>query len=347
MARQRVIKLQEFSKAMLEADDAFADRVRHFERRFGSADADTLAILAQAAYFCWFECEYESDLISICRAIGMGKPTSMYHCVQVSPERWAELNAYVVGVQRWLGSDLPLPSGIDGTRIEQIGQWLGEREPAKDSLAKLFLCQLVDHLMLRASFSKLGEDTAPEESEYTDFTAWYLRPDGVPYATGHDYDETPGDARGDAFVEECKRCVRHAMRSAPGDAEELMEGILKPSQPPCMHRFQRYQDIKLASIGALKWRGQLPPDDGSRARWRGFWDEAEAALRAWLEGAPSKGKLAIRAHGALGEPTERRRAIVGEFLLGEKTATAGYYWLREKVHVEGATACSVLRDRRP
>ena len=115
--KQRVISLKEFAKAALARDSSFAERVRHFETRFGTVDGDTLAVLAQAAYFCWGENEYQSDLVEVCQAIRIGKPTSLYHCRQITPERWTEMNTYVIGVQRWLGVDLPLPRGIDSGKI--------------------------------------------------------------------------------------------------------------------------------------------------------------------------------------------------------------------------------------
>jgi len=209
----------------------------------------------------------------------------------------------------------------------------------------LFLGQLVDHLMLRGSFSKPREDIPAEEAEYTDYTPWYVRPDGIRHTTAYDYDKPSGHAQGDFFTEESKRRVRYEMATSPEDSEELIHWILKPSQPPCMHRFQRHQDIKLTSIGVLKWPGNLPPDDSSKAKWQTFWNEASAGLQAWLEGAPSSGELTAEIYGTLGKRTERRKAIVGEFLLGEKTGPVGYYWLKEKVHQEGATAWSLFESR--
>ena len=39
--KQRIISMEEFAQAMLEADIKFAERVRHFEARFGTVDLDT------------------------------------------------------------------------------------------------------------------------------------------------------------------------------------------------------------------------------------------------------------------------------------------------------------------
>ena len=324
--------------------------MREFEGRFGSADADTLAVLAQAAHLCWFHASYAENLLAVCRAIAAMKSTPFSHCCQISPARWIQMNAYVIGVQTWLGFDLPLPSEIDKGLIERIGAWLGERSSTKDALAALFLCQLVDHLVFRASFATMGGEAGPTSAlgvlsasgAYADYTPWYARPDDGRYSTGNDYDVSSDRAEADGFLEDCLGRVRQMMRSAPDDAEELLSRILGPSQPPCMHRFSRYQDIKLASIGALKWRGSLPPSDSSRERWEAFWGEAEEGLKGWVNGASPRGGLAVRVHRALDEPTEERKAIISGFLLEKPGSTALYYWLKEKSRSERASVASLF-----
>lgn len=327
-AKQHVVPIRQFAQAMLEADSGFAERVQQFEERSGKVDADTLAVLAQAAYLCWGENEHRTDFLQVCRAIGTRKPTSFYHCRQIAPERWVEINTYVVGVQSWAGVDLPLPSGIDGGKVKRIAQWLSGRDKAKDALAELFLCQLIDHL-LNISLAKMGRDVMPEEAAHADFTPWYFRPDGARYGTGNR----------EVLVEEYTQRVRQEMMSAPGDAEELIRNILAPDQPPCMHRFSRHLDIQLASIGALKWRGNLPPDDVPKEKWLAFLDESKAALQAWLEDAPASGDLAIKVHEALGKATERGKAMVRDFLLAESRGSpGGWDWLEEKARKEGTKA---------
>lgn len=215
-AAQCVVSINEFARAALEADSGFSGRVREFEGRFGTADADTLAVLAQAAHLCWFHASYEANLLAACRAIAAMKPTPFSHCCQISPARWIQMDAYVIGVQAWLGLDLRLPSEIDKGLIERIGAWLGERSSTKNALAALFLCQLVDHLVFRVSFATMGGEatsaSAPgvpsHSGAYADYTPWYARPDGAWYSTGDDYDDPPDRAEVSDFVRECKGRVR-------------------------------------------------------------------------------------------------------------------------------------------
>jgi len=261
------------------------------------------------------------------------------------------MNTYVMGVQRWSGVDLPLPAGISIAKMERIAKWLGERNPAKEALAALFLTQLLDDLLNYVSFARLAGDHAPDVADYPDFTPWYVRPDGARYAVVHEVAPADGHRfrwRNEAmcaFAEELTGIVRHQMRDAPEDAEELLWGILALSQPPCMQRFQRYLDIQVASIGALKWRGVLPPDDASRARWQAFWDGATASLQAWLGGDPPGGEMAVELHESLGEPTERRKAIVRDFCLADRPGMGlSWDWLIPKAQREGTTACAVFRD---
>ena len=208
-AKQRVICVKDFAKAMFGVDRNFADRVEHFEESFGTTDADMLAVLAQATYFCWYIYDYESDFVSVCRAIGTGKPTSFFLCFQAGPERWAAVNSYVIGVQRWLGVDLPLPPEIDSEKVEQIAQWLGEYNTVREALTKLYLANpkgdlLMNHLM-NTGLAKMGENIAPENmEEYTDFTPRW--PDFVWY--------TAEDKA--AFIEKCKQRVYRGMTVASG-----------------------------------------------------------------------------------------------------------------------------------
>ena len=84
---RRCIPLVDFGEEMLKAHEAFAERVDLYAQRFGPVSPDTLALLAQAAYFCWFEAEFESDLLSLCGAIGRGCPSAIRLCQQVTAER--------------------------------------------------------------------------------------------------------------------------------------------------------------------------------------------------------------------------------------------------------------------
>ncbi len=122
-----------------------------------------------------------------------------------------------------------------------------------------------------------------------------------------------------------------------------MGGILQDSPPPCVHRFTRYMDIQISSIGALKWRGNLPPNDVPIEKWETFLDEAHIGLRAWVNGALPRGDFAIRLHRALGKPSGRTRAMVHDFLLSENRGAASD-WLGRKAREVGATARDIFMD---
>jgi hypothetical protein len=326
---QRIVPMRAFARAMLKSDEGFAERIRRFEDAFGKVDADTLAVMAQASYFCWFEVEYERDYVEVCRAIGSGKPTSLFLCRQVTPKRWAEMNSYIVGVQRWLGSDAPLPEAVDLSKIAQIIQWLGESNPQKEALAELFLCHLVPDL-LRLSLAKLSGADDPDETAYVDFTRWYHGTDGTPVTL----------EGGQAVINELKRRVRQEMACSPDDAEELVAGILRKSQPACQHRFSRYQDIKIASIGALKWRGNVPPDTEVPRLAAAKWFE-QASLEGWLQGVHPETDLAEKLYNALGTPTERKQAMVRDCLCGPPRGA--WHWLQSNAEGEGLSAAALFK----
>jgi hypothetical protein len=309
---------------MLTSDAGFAERVRRFEDVFGGTDADSLAVMAQASYFCWFEVEYERDYLEVCRAIGSGKPTSLYLCRQVTPERWARMNSYVIGVQHWLGSTMPTPHTADLGKIAQIIQWLGQPSPRKKALAQLFLCHLIGDL-LRLSLAKLSGSDDPGEEVYSDFTAWYHGADGTPFSPEGEEELT------DELVER----VRQEKDGTPGNTEELIANILRVSQPACQHRFSRYQDIKISSIGALEWRGDVPPDTEVPRLAAAQWFE-QASLRGWLESLPPETDLSERLYRALGSPTQRKKALARDCLCGPPHGA--WRWLETNAATKGLTA---------
>jgi len=318
-------------------DHGFADRVRVFEDRLGQVDCRTLAVLAQAAYFCWFEQEYERDFLEVCRAIGSGVPTSLYLCGQVTPQRWTALHEYVVAVQRWLGDERPCPEVMDKMKVSLISQWLGEPAAAKSALAELFLHGFIHGLRYGTSLSVLSGDTEHAvEQLYDDYSSWYSRVmDGRPY----------GDREHGVAAEECKQRALHEMQTNEEDARELIDWILKDSQPACMHRYTRYQDIKLASIGALKWRGALPVADVPKDAACRYLDEGTAAVNAWLCDEPRSGDLAAALYEALGTPTETKRSIVRSCFLPSKDdlSTCFSAWLSEQAQEVGSLVGSCQR----
>jgi hypothetical protein len=326
MATQRVLSLSAFAQAMLDTDDAFARRVRAFEAQHGRADVDTLAVMAQASYYCWFAVEYECDYLGVCRAIGTGSPTGLHLCRQVTPARWAEMHTYVIAVQRWLGSGLCAPGEVDEGKVTQLLAWLGEHSPVKTCLAHLFLSNLIADL-LHLSLSQLGEGSVLAEREYLDYSPWYVGQDGTCYAT-----KDPA-----SLLDGLKRRVRLQMRGAAEDGEELIAGILKESQPACQHRFSRYQDIKVSSIGAQRWRGNVPPDDEVPKGEAATWYE-RASLQGWLEGLPPEGAVQATLHAALGDSTERKQALVRDFFLRGPPGDGFWDWLNVQSRERGFTA---------
>ena len=328
---QQTIPMMSFAQAMLDRSPGFADRVCWYEREFGTVDDDTLAVLSQANHFCWFEVEYVQDYLDVCRAIGAGKPTSLYLCRQVTPERWAEMNSYVIGVQQWLGVKAPVPRETSKRKVGQITGWLGHPTPRKEALAELYVCHLVMDHLLRLSLTRLSGTEDPDEGWYADFTPWYRTSDGTRLTV---------EGR-DRLIGELVERVREGMYSAPEGSEDLVTNILKESPPPCQHRFSRYQDIKISSIGALSWRGAVPPDSEAPKYAARDWFE-EACLDGWLAGDLPETELMTALYAALGTPTQRKKAIIRDFFHGPREPVL-WNWLEEDAQARSITAAAVFQ----
>ena len=323
------IPVADFAEAMLKhGRDSFPSRVVEFESRFGKADADTLAVLAQAAYYCWGNCHYRDNLRNVCCAVGSGKPTSMYLHNQVDAGRWVELNTYVEAVQHWLDPGArDLPDVVDGGMIDQVGQWFGERSACKELLASMFLNELVGNL-LHMNLTKLGDVDADREMEYYDFGPCYRRPDGTHY----------GRDRA-AFTNQCVERLRtQGLADDDDGVEEIIRNLVREKPHSCMHRFTRHLDIQLTSIGVLKWRGNLPPDHAPKQEWIRFIEEG-CGLSSWLHGEDPDGDYAADIHEALGSPTDRKTAIVADFLRADDRGDASSGgWISERSRLMGRKA---------
>ncbi|HOF88241.1 MAG TPA: hypothetical protein PLZ36_09100 [Armatimonadota bacterium] len=246
--------------------------------------------------------------------IGTGRPTSLYLCHQVTPARWNVLHAYVVGVQRWLGVDLPVPAAIDGAKVAQIAAWLGERTPVKASLAILYL-RGISGSMPRWPLSMLIGDGEQADATYEDYAAWY----------------PPGSDDCSDDVTRYRQEVRQ--RSAPaGEIEELLHGIVREGQPGCMHRYTRHQDIKITSIGVLQWRGAVPAETDAPKRGAvHYFDQAEPAVHAWCRGEVRADAIGASLQTLLGAYAAWKSAIITDFFLAPKDDlnTVFYEWTTE------------------
>jgi len=347
------VSLRAHAQALYCDDHAFAAKVDQYEAHFGRADDDLLAVFAQAATFCWHNAEYRENLAHLCRAIGTLRPTWLYAHCQISPRRWSLLHTYVIGAQKWLGSPLPLPSQANERLVRRVIDLLGIRSEAKELLVQLFLSQLVDDLANYLTLGRLGDDRITVDPEdcprYADYGVWYTDEDGEQLAPGHALAPADGhrwlwqnetaSTRADAL----KRKIRQTLADRPEDAQALIDGLTKLSQPPCMHRFSRYLDIQTASIGSLSWRGNLAMVNGGKASWHRFVDDATRGLEAWREGQPVTSFMSSLSLNQLAEPTAERRFIVGSFLLDARSASESTWrWLVEGAPSRRTTAAQIF-----
>ncbi|MHC4561403.1 MAG: hypothetical protein ACYS8X_01370 [Planctomycetota bacterium] len=296
MVEQHTTSIDDFATAMLAGDEDFASRVKAFEDRFGPADSATLGLLAAAVFFCDVHCDHPTNLLALCEAVGSETPdASLYHCGQISPEQWDRLHEYVVAAQRWRGLGHPTPEGLDAETVDAITASFGPSDEAREALVELFLDHAIDSIF-EMTFTRLGS-TRRDEASYADYSAWYVGPDGRRHPSGD-----MGQA-----AEQC----RSRLRALAPDADELVDGILTEGPPACVCKFTRYLAIQAASIGALKWRGDLPKmEERTSFLTGGFLAEAKAAFASWRDGRPAAGDIGKKLCALLGPITERKEAVV-------------------------------------
>jgi len=327
---QRTVPMVAFARAMYERAPAFASRVDDLYAARTIGD-DHLAVCAQTAFYCWFEAEYAADFWRLLQAIGSGRPTRLFLCCQVSPKRWRDLHAYVVGVQRWLGTAGPTQEGLDAKRMARIAAWLGRPTEAKRALAWLYLARLLGgHLGALSLDVMTGTDAEAERGEpYADLCGWYRGE--------HDEDllrlSDPAALR--AYSDRC-----HAALCREGStAEGLLDLMARESQPPCMYRFLRYQDRQIAAIGAMV-PTVAPPDDRSKECWRAFWSDARRCLEGWLRGQNEPTPMGARVSSALGARDGLKVQLVSWRLREPPPGDAFFPWLTARAEQTGSTVRS-------
>lgn len=338
----RTLLAADLGNDMRSQDAAFTARVATYEARHGAMNADTLAVAAEAAYLCWFEAEFPLSLLRICQAIGTGVPARLNLCQQVSPERWLDLHHYVAAIQHWLGCSLPLPPALDGDRIAFIGALLGPPTPARRALAEIYLATLIDQLVYSVSLSALTYSGDRRSDDYADFSPWYYREEAGRSATTNLLFLGGAGVRADKLTEAASAALAAESDVSDDLPARLLENASSRCQPPCMHRYTRYLEVRAASIGALKWRGGLPPDPRPRSYWAALYSEASTAIDGWLAGAKPATPLGASIHEALGERDAAKSDMVHMFLKEPPSGTAFWEWMTRAELSAGAMAWQLL-----
>jgi hypothetical protein len=309
---------------MRERDVVFTERVASFEATRSKLDNDALSVAAQANYICWFQYDFPDNLVSACCAIGTGRPQRMGLCLYISPDRWRDLHHYVVAVQRWLGDRRSVPKVLEQDKVTRLQNLLGTPTKGRVMLARLYLSTLLEALLSYVSLGQLSGDGTTDEGAYDNILTWY-QPDTEQHRQGH---------QDDSLIQECSKVLHQEVPDSPSQVDELLKGILRESQPPCGQRFLRYQDIRLASIGVLKWRGNLPDDTTPRSYWQGLFADAADGIDRWTANKRPTSTLAHRIHESLGRHTAHKLDLVTTFL-NQPPSGDFFGWLLHRTQESG------------
>ncbi|MHA2281806.1 MAG: hypothetical protein ACXAC5_13265 [Promethearchaeota archaeon] len=314
----KTISLISFAKAMFDKKREFFSLVKDFEKDFGQVNDEMLGILAQTAFFCYFNNQYKENLLNTCKAIGSGQPNRLYLHRMISPERWDELHDYIIGLQLWRGVSLSLPR-ITSKKWDLISNWLGMKTEIKEAFVDLLLFQLInDALSIR--FFIFQEDNTPPE-EYQNYSNWYINLDGTEF-------EVNGDVW-QRFKTKSRRAIKN-LSTNQNDLKELEEIITRETSPWCAFRYNRFYDIRISSIGILKSRGKVPPDDGTRQKNYRFFDEIRNYLQIkWPNNEKVQDPYLLQIGKVLGVPTLMKKRLI-EILLEKPVNEREWEWIYER-----------------
>lgn len=306
-------------------------------------DGEFRRVAAVAVGTCLTNHEFPESLLRVLKMIRRNKALPFRWHGQVAPDRWREVNTYVVAMQGWLAMRAPKGVAMDfGVPPEVVGRvydYLGtERTAVKVAMVRRFMYYVVRHLATTTNLTIIGDEDEVRQRElrYQDFTAAW-RDDGIEYQS-----LDPNDKR--------VRDLNEIIQSAGASGDAFLNYVLRDSTPACHQRMLRYHDIALYRIGR-EWTepearptGQMSGDE-----YRRQFELHIDVLARWHDGRPSPSEarsreISSRVRQTLGEPDDRKRALLDCFTFRSGPATdlqeAAYNWLRANSHAPLMAAAS-------
>ena len=212
-----------------------------------------------ADFCCIWRYDYPQRVHDICAIIGGDRKTALRLHYQVCTRRREEFISYATALKGWLTDRPPDDAGFfnagSGETVKKVYGFLGKKDPLKAMLAERTYIGFSNRVLNCTFWGTLHDQ--PEVNLYP-CHAQQL-PDGWPGRMSElEF----------AIQKELGRSARDFLCEVGGAAE-----------PACHFKFMRRVDILVSSIGALKWRGNLPPKEagitGRRKLTRRYLDVLE------------------------------------------------------------------------
>ncbi len=269
--------------------------INHMEEMLGNLAAEQIDRRIATDCCCIWRYDYPQRVHDICALIGGRPHTATRLHYQVCPARRQEFIDYADALQGWL-RDIPPDddcySSAAQATIQKVYQFLGAKDPLKELLVERTYYGLSARF-LNCSF--WGNNADGSETHLYPYTAQQL----------------PADwPRKMAALEQS---IQEEMGS--GSADFLCE-VGGAAEPACHFKFIRRVDILVSSIGCLRWRGNLPPKDGTvkgrRQLTRLYLDILEKYWRG-TQVTPTdseRQQLQSELFELLGEPSDFKRWLV-------------------------------------
>jgi hypothetical protein len=273
--------------------DADLEAIHALESQAGNLSADDEERRIAADFCCIWRYDYPGRVHEICSIIGGSRHTALRLHYQVSPGRRQELIDYAEALKGWVHGlveqDVPGYTGAGRGTIDKVYGFLGTREPLKLLLAERTYYGLARR-SINCSFWGFNEKEpstalAPYSPQKLE-SNWHKR------------------------MAQLENEIQQQMGRA---ARDFLCDVGGSSEPPCHFKFVRRIDILVASIGCLRWRGNLPPKDGvvsgRRAITRSYLDALECYWRGARVDAGDQ-DLADSLASLLGSATDTKRWLV-------------------------------------
>ena len=266
--------------------------INELERSLGRLSPEHLDMRVMADFCCIWRYDYPRRVHELCAAIGGNPHTAFGQHYQIDTARRQEQSEYAEALKQRLGAQETTQRNNRTSGQESIAHkaftFLGNRDPLKELLVERTYLGLSSRAL---NCSYWGHNARGKVS-LAPYTAQELAPD---------------------WHKRMAALERAIQKEMGYQAHDFLCDVGGTAEPACHFKFVRRVDILVASIGCLRWRGNLPAKDRTISGRRNTTSQYLTVLEEYWRGS------AAAELGGSGEEAQKIRSELFT-LLGEGTA---------------------------
>lgn len=215
--------------------------INQMEASLGTLSAEQIELRIIADFCCIWRYDYPERIHQICATISGSPKRELRLHFQVGPDQRQRLSDYAAALKGWLDDIAPDDPAYfrEGSSDinEKVYSYLGQKDPLKNVLAERTFISLASRFLNCSFWGESNSDSGVSLFPYTAYTL---------------------PANSSQRMHELEQRMKKEMGN---QAYNFICDVGGSPEPACYFKFIRRVEIMISSIGAMKWRGNLPPKD--------------------------------------------------------------------------------------